>query len=75
MPIDTIIIDVRLTPLRRRGCQTARSARKPAAAAANMPIGAATRMCKPTLWFIHQATIAPSVTSSPWAKLDRPVVP
>ncbi len=47
------------------------SARKPASAAAAMPKTAASRMCIPTLWFIHHVTMAPRVTSSPWAKLDK----
>ena len=72
----TIIIDVRPTPRRRSGLKMKLSEQPPATMAARMPRTAASRMwIRGPYWLKYQATMAPRATSSPWAKLDRPVVP
>ena len=72
----TIIIEVSPMPLRRSGRKIPRSATPPASAAAAMPrMAAPMRWIFGPFWLKYQATMAPRATSSPWAKLDRPVVP
>ena len=74
-PIDTIIIDVRLVLRPRSGRHTPASNSVPTSAETATASDRRRDQVQPERWLNHQATIAPKVTISPWAKFDRPVVP
>ena len=76
MPIDTIIIDVRLVPRCRSGRHTPSSNKPPATAVTTTATSAAGSSDHDAQLRLNpQAISAPSVTISPWAKFDSPVVP
>ena len=74
-PIETIIMAIRLMPRRRNGRQSTRSSSAPDRPPTTMATRVAGRRCIPQRTLAYQATMAPQVTISPWAKLVSPVVP
>ena len=82
-PIETIIAAIRPVPRRRSGFHSQASLAQPTPAQSTRAIAAAGKNCSPSKSgrngrfpvLSHQVSIAPIVTSSPWAKLVSPVVP
>ena len=82
-PIETIIAAIRPVPRLRSGAQSAASLSQPSAPHTIKAIAAAGKNWRPPKsgrkgrlpLLIHQVSRAPMVTSSPWAKFVRPVVP
>jgi hypothetical protein len=73
--MDTTIMATSPIPWRRSGRQRPRSSSAPAAKPMAMASTVAGMSWRPARTFRYQATTAPKVTSSPWAKLVSPVVP